>query len=111
WGAESREAGGAASSDTAGSSGINLDLVAAGQGPGRALRAFVDAVDLGDAKQAGVLQNLDDGVQGELVATLLALAEAITGAGLRKGLFKRGPADIALAEKALQLVESCLAGS
>lgn len=58
WGAESREAGGAASSDTAGSSGINLDLVAAGQGPGRALRAFVDAVDLGDAKQAGVLQNL-----------------------------------------------------
>lgn len=45
------------------------------------------------------------------MATLLALAEAITGAGLRKGLFKRGPADIALAEKALQLVESCLAGS
>lgn len=58
---------------------------------------------------AAVLQ--DDGVQGELVATLLALAEAIAGAGLRKGLFKQGPADIALAEKALKLVESCLTGS
>lgn len=32
--------------------------VAAGQGPARALRAFVDAVDLTDARQAAVLQNL-----------------------------------------------------
>lgn len=32
--------------------------IAAGQGPARALRAFVDAVDLTDARQAAVLQNL-----------------------------------------------------
>lgn len=33
-------------------------LTVGGQGPARALRAFVDAVDLSDAKQAAVLQNL-----------------------------------------------------
>lgn len=32
--------------------------IVAGQGPARALRAFVDAVDLADARQAAVLQNL-----------------------------------------------------
>lgn len=32
--------------------------IAAGQGPVRALRAFVDAVDLADARQTAVLQNL-----------------------------------------------------
>lgn len=32
--------------------------VAFGQGPARALRAFVDAVDLSDGKQAAMLQNL-----------------------------------------------------
>lgn len=32
--------------------------IAAGQGPARALLAFVDAVDLADARQAAVLQNL-----------------------------------------------------
>lgn len=32
--------------------------VVGGQGPARALRAFVDAVDLADGKQAAMLQNL-----------------------------------------------------
>lgn len=41
------------------SSGVpTSSSVQAGQGPARALRAFVEAVDLADARQAAVLQNL-----------------------------------------------------
>lgn len=58
-GGESRDPGTVAGTDGTGSNSlISLDLLAAGQGPGRALRAFVDAVDLGDARQASVLQSL-----------------------------------------------------
>lgn len=45
------------------------------------------------------------------MATLLELAKAFVGAGACKGVLKPGPADTALAEKALKLVEACLTGN
>ncbi|CAN0137047.1 unnamed protein product, partial [Ectocarpus sp. 12 AP-2014] len=88
--------------------------IAAGQGPARALRAFVDAVDLTDARQAAVLQNLDDVGQGELVSTLIELARGLVGADDALG----GPiplsvtaGDVALAEKSLTVAQTCLAGT
>lgn len=58
--AESREG---EDHDAADATAISSDVyssgtIAAGQGPARALRAFVDAVDLADARQAAVLQTL-----------------------------------------------------
>lgn len=56
---ESRDTGVAGEAAIVGVVGpSSLSLLAPGQGARRALRAFVDAVDLSDAKQAVVLQNL-----------------------------------------------------
>lgn len=55
----STEHGEAHDGSTVTNSGAHIvSSTAAGRGSGRALRAFVEAVDLGDAKQAAVLQNL-----------------------------------------------------
>lgn len=51
----------------------HVPSVVGGQGPARALRAFVDAVDLADGKQAAMLQNLVRGcttVPGSTVCRL-----------------------------------------
>ncbi|CAM9596529.1 unnamed protein product, partial [Choristocarpus tenellus] len=74
---------------------------------GRALRAFVDAVDLMDAKQPAMLESLADSGQGDLVATLLELAEVLVGVG--DATVSPPPSEIALAGKALGVVEACLA--
>lgn len=169
------------SSALPGSSAIDL---AAGQGPARALRAFVDAVDLTDARQAAVLQNLvsvlaaakpnlsavlkvltgglawrkggeggctgtlvclncqctavhdtmfsiylgfsrsckhrcvyvyhfqDEVGQGELVTTLIQLAEALVVADAGGSLSLSPTAgDVALAEKCLTVAQTCLVGA
>lgn len=62
-----------------------ISSVAAAQGAGaRALRAFLDAVDLNDAKQAAVLQNL---VRGYILyMDFLPLVRCIEGGGLSHGI-------------------------
>lgn len=50
----------------------------------------------------------DEGGQGELVATLLELAEALVGADARGGALCPTAADVDLAEKALTVVQTCL---
>lgn len=53
----------------------------------------------------------DEGGQGELVATLMGLAEALVGAEARSGVLSSAMADIVLAEKALAVVQTCLTGT
>lgn len=52
----------------------------------------------------------DESGQGELVATLLELAESLVGADARSAALSLLAVDVALAEKALTVVQTCLDG-
>lgn len=52
----------------------------------------------------------DESGQGELVATLLELAESLVGADARSASLSLAVDDVALAEKALMVVQTCLDG-